>query len=103
MNAHSLSRAQVRNNCNNFSSAFVRRLCGTELPSWVNRAASFGGALLPKGAGRPRVALGGAAAAPVPPPTKEEVEAAAAEEKRRNTKKTITPQQQKLLDKMRKS
>jgi hypothetical protein len=38
----------VKKNCNHFANALCRKLCeGAGIPSWVNRAASFGGTFLP--------------------------------------------------------
>ena len=90
----------VRKNCNNFASELCRQLCGRGIPSWVNRAASFGRVLLPT---RVSAANGGdgSAGSPPPPPSAEAAAAAAEAQAARHKKKTLTAQQQKMLDKLR--
>jgi hypothetical protein len=36
----------VKKNCNNFSDAMCKKLVSKGIPSWVNRAAMFGSAIL---------------------------------------------------------
>jgi hypothetical protein len=38
----------VKRNCNHFADALCNRLVQKGIPSWINRAASFGSSLLPK-------------------------------------------------------
>ena len=91
----------VRKNCNNFASELCRELCGRGIPSWVNRAASFGRLLLPSRATQAN-GPGVPSSPPLAPPPSAEAAAAATEaEAARHKKKTLTAEQQRMLDKLR--
>eukprot|EP00935_MAST-01C_sp_MAST-1C-sp1_P000166 g166.t1 len=75
----------VKRNCN----AFTKRLIGKDIPVWVNRAASFGSALLPKV--KPTVEE-------KPKPTKAE---AKAQDAKKNKRPELSEKQRALLAKMK--
>jgi hypothetical protein len=78
----------VKRNCNHFANALSQRLVQKQIPSWVNRAASFGSSLLPK-----------------PKPTIERKEKTKAEikadEEKKNARPELTDKQREILAKLK--
>lgn len=92
----------VRQNCNNFSDALIRKLFNKGIPSYINRSARFGSSLAPKdtiagqGQEEPKSKAERAKEA------KEAKEAAKKKAAAANEKKDLTDKQRAMLDKLKK-